>query len=98
MDGLLSMPDIEQLVATRASQLDRALRPEHVHVHEAPYATDDGALIVQIAVKRPDDQKEWIKLRLRLSQAIRDALLERGDERYPLLEVFEPEEWAGRDD
>ncbi len=98
MNASLSIPDIENLVAIQAGQIDRALTPEHVHVYEDPYANYDGALIVQISVRRPADRKTWIKQRMRLSQAIRDALVERGDERYPLLEVFEPEEWAGRDD
>jgi hypothetical protein len=98
MDASLSIPDVERLVAERAQRIGRPFIPDQVHVYEDPYSVSGDALVVQVGARRPDDRKAWIKLRLRLSREIRDALVERGDERYPLLEVFEPEEWAGRND
>jgi hypothetical protein len=96
MEAALSNTEIEKLVGERAKQLDRVFTLGPIHVYEDPHSTDGGAIIVQISARRPDNLKDWTRLRLRLSQAIRDALVERGDDRYPVIEVFEPEEWAGR--
>jgi hypothetical protein len=96
MDASLSIAEIEHLVAERARKADRAFAPGQIHVFEDPHSTDGRTLIVQVSAKRPDDLKDWTRLRLRFSQSVRDALVERGDDRYPLIEVFEPEEWAGR--
>lgn len=98
MDATLSITDIEKLVAERAKKIDGAFNPDQIHVYEDPHPTNGSALVVQISANRPDDRELWTRLRLRLSQAIRDALLERGDDRYPLIEVFGPDEWAGRND
>jgi hypothetical protein len=96
MDRALSIPDIEKLVAERATHVDGSFRLDHVHVYEEPSSDDDNALIVQVSARRPNNQQDWTRLRIRFTQAIRDALLERGDERYPLVQVFGPEEWASR--
>jgi hypothetical protein len=96
MDTSLSISEIERLVAERAQRIDRGFNLGQIHVFEEPDSTDGGALIVQISAKRPDDLKDWTRMRLRFSQSVRDALVERGDDRYPLIEVFEPEEWADR--
>lgn len=96
MDASLSIPEIEKLVAERARQINDAFTPGQIHVFEDPYSTDGDALVVQISARRPDDLKDWTRNWLRFSQSIRDALVEHGDDRYPLIEVFEPEEWADR--
>jgi hypothetical protein len=93
-----SIPEIERLVLDEARAIDRAFVPEHVHVFESPDATDHGTLIVQIVARRPENRKDWTQSRLRFSQAIRDLLVNRGDDRYPLIEVFAPEEWGNRND
>ena len=101
MDTLLNVPDVEKLVAERARQFGDPFDPERVHVYENPYSSYGGStLVVQISARRPENREEWTRLRQRFSQAIRDVLVEHGDERFPLIEVFEPEEWAewaGRD-
>ena len=96
MEATLSNSQIEELVGERARQVDRTFALGPIHVFEDPHATGEGAVIVQISARRPADRKNWTRLRSRLSLAIRDALVERGDNRYPLIEVFEPEEWASR--
>ena len=96
MDASLSIPEVEKLVAERAQQINGGFTPGEIHVFEDPHSTDGGALIVQISTRRPDDRKDWTRKWLRFSQSVRDALVERGDDRYPLIEVFEPEEWANR--
>lgn len=96
MDSRLTIPEIEKLVSEEAKQLDTTITPDLVSVYEDPFSFGDETLVVQIATRRPADRQEWTVRRLRFSQAIRDLLVLRGDERFPLLEVFEPEEWAGR--
>ncbi|MBV8568186.1 MAG: hypothetical protein JO273_22300 [Methylobacteriaceae bacterium] len=96
MQTSLSISDVKRLIAERARQIDPALSPDRIDVYEDPHSTDGGALIVQILSKRLDDRSDWTRLRLRLSHAIRDALVEHGDDRYPLIEVFAAEEWATR--
>jgi hypothetical protein len=98
MDAPLSIPEIERLVVERARAVDLSVTADQVRVYENPSSTDDGTLIVQIVAKRPDNRNDWICRRLRFSQAVRDALVQRGDDRFPLIEVFAPEEWAERDD
>ncbi|MBC7667629.1 MAG: hypothetical protein H7236_04005 [Gemmatimonadaceae bacterium] len=98
MDAHLNIANFEREVAERAKQLDRDVTPDFVHVYENPDSAESGALIVQIAARRPNNRKDWTQQRLRFSQAIRDLLLEHGDERYPLVQIFGPEEWALRND
>jgi hypothetical protein len=76
MDGSLPISDVESLVAERAKQLDGAVTLDRVHVFEDPHSTDQGTLIVQVAAKRPVDRKDWTKMRLRFSQAVRDLLVD----------------------
>jgi hypothetical protein len=98
MNAPLSISEIEGLVLEEARAIDHALAPEQVHVFEGPDATDQGTLIVQIVARRPQSRKDWTRSRLRFSQAVRDRLVKRGDDRYPLIEVFAPEEWGSRND
>jgi hypothetical protein len=101
MDTLLSIPDVEKLVAERAREIGRPFDPERVHVYENAYPSSGRTLTVQISAKRPANREEWIRLWMRFSRAVRDTLVEHGDERFPVVQVFEPEEWAecaGRDD
>lgn len=98
MMAALSIPDVEKLVADSANQLDGGVTREGVHVYEDSSADDGSWLVVQIVARRPDNREEWTKRRVRFSQAIRDKLLARGDERYPVIEVFGPDEWARRND
>jgi hypothetical protein len=98
MSTPLSIPEIEGLVLEEAKAIDRALAPDQVHVFESPDATDLGTLIVQIVARRPKGRMDWTRSRLRFSQAVRDRLVKHGDDRYPLIEVFSPEEWHHRND
>ena len=92
----LSIPDVEKLVVDSAKQLDGGVTKDRVHVYEYANSITGDSLIVQIAARRPENQAEWTKLRLRFSQTVRDMLVARGDERYPVIEVFAPDEWARR--
>jgi hypothetical protein len=67
-------------------------------VYEDPGSGESGALIIQVAAKRGNVRSNWTQRRLRFSQAVRDMLLERGDERSPVVQIFAPEEWAKRND
>lgn len=98
MQTALSNSDVEKLVAEEAKQLDRDVTPDLVHVYEDPHSSDGRKLIVEIAVKRHADRADWTKQRLRFSQAVRDMLIEKGDDRYPVLVIFGPDEWAHRND
>ena len=96
MDQQLSIAEVIDLVSEGARQVELELQPGHLDVYEQPNADDGNALVVQVGIRRPNNQLAWTMKRLRFAQAIRDALLERGDQRYPLVEVFGPEEWAAR--
>lgn len=96
MDAALTIPEVERLVAEQAKRFDRTVTPDFVHVYENPDSAHGETLVVQVAAHRPADRKGWIELRLRFSQAIRDMLIQHGDDRYPVLEIFGREEWAGR--
>lgn len=99
MDVSLTDQEVRLLVAERAKEIDRSLTPDFVQVHEDPHSSEGRRLIVEIATNgRPQDKQEWARKRLRLTQGIRDALLARGDERYPLLLVFSRDEWPVRND
>lgn len=94
----LSIAELEELVVDRARGFDRDVTPDFVHVYEDPHSESGKTLVVEIATNRPDDRKNWAKQRLRLSQQIRDLLIEKGDDRYPVLIVFGRDEWPKRDD
>lgn len=98
MAAALDIVDFRRRVAERAQQFDRNVTSACVHVYEDPDSGESGALIIQVAAKRGNDRSDWSRKRLRFSQAIRDLLVERGDERSPVLQIFAPEEWAKRND
>lgn len=98
METQLSIPEIERLVAEEARSIDQAITADRVHVYERSESPNNDTIVIQIKTKRPAGQKEWTRSRLRLSQSIRDILLKSGDDRYPLVEIFAPEEWEKRND
>ena len=94
----LTIAEIRNLVVERARNLDDAITLDRVDIYEDPFAADGDTLIIQIASKRPADARIWTEKRLRFAQSIRDLLLENGEDRYPVLQFFGPDEWAGRND
>jgi hypothetical protein len=97
MAAALDIVDLCRRVAERAQQFDHDVTVARVHAYEDPHAGKGGALIIQVAAKRGKDRGDWARKRLRFSQAVRDMLLERGDERSPVVQIFAPDEWAKRD-
>lgn len=93
----LAYDDVKQLVLESAGSLKDKVFVRDADVRETVTSEDEPALLIRLAVARPENRKDWVVTRLRLSQAIRDHLLEKGDDRYPFLVIFSPEEWAARD-
>lgn len=93
MQSSLSAEHVQRLVVESA----RSFRPAPLTIEtpEISERNDDAGAtwVIRTAVKRPEDRKAWAMTRLRFTQAIRDRLLELGDDRYPVLEVLSPEEW-----
>ncbi|GEM_PF-3131615 len=98
MDANVDIAELERQIAEKAKVFDRDVTSDFVHVYEDPDGTENQTLIVQVAAKRLGSGKDWVQHRLRFSQAIRDWLIAHGDERYPLVQIFQPEEWALRND
>lgn len=98
MTAQLNIADFGREVAEKARLFDRDVTPDLVYVYEDADSADSGAVIVQVAAKRSGDRKAWTQQRLRFSQAVRDLLLMHGDDRFPIVQIFAPEEWARRND
>nr|WP_295113629.1 hypothetical protein [uncultured Caulobacter sp.] len=96
MAAHLNIADFGREVAEKAKAFDGDVTPDLVYVYEDADSANNGALIVQVAAKRSGDREAWTRQRLRFSQAVRDLLLMHGDDRFPIVQIFAPEEWARR--
>jgi hypothetical protein len=68
-------------------------RVQQVTVAAYPDTTDDPAYHFMIIARQDPDPRNASRIRGELRMAIRDALLNRGDESYPYIRILSPEDW-----
>lgn len=93
----LTRDEVRVLVLDAAKSVPSSLDVKQADVVEALDSVDKPALFIQLSAVRGADRRANVESRMRLSQAIRDRLLRAGDERYPFLSVYAPEEWDARE-
>jgi hypothetical protein len=72
--------------------------PQDVDFKAALDAQDQPAYFVFFSFQRDQDRQRASLLKTRLSQVIRDKLIDRGDGHYPFVRLLAAKDWARRYD
>jgi hypothetical protein len=86
--------DVLEIGREAAARLLGAASVQHVSVVARPDSTDDPAYYFMIVADQDPDGREASRRRGALGMAIRDALIERGDETYPYIRIVDRADWG----
>lgn len=88
---------VRDLVLDSTKSFKEAVGIEDAEVVERVDADGSPTLLIRLRAEPHQTGRNWTETRFRISQRIRDELLQIGDFRYPIVAMYSEREWPDRD-
>lgn len=88
---------VRDLVLDSTKSFKDVVGIEDAEVVERVDADGSATLLIKLRAEPHQTGRNWTETRFRISQRIRDELLQIGDLRYPILAMYSEREWQDRD-
>ena len=92
----LPQTELKQIGRDAAQRVFGPGKVKDVEVIDIDASDNQPAYLFSILYEGARDAQQMALLRIRLDQKLRDELLARGDDGYPLISVLSPQDWDKR--
>lgn len=89
--------NVRELVLDSTRSFEDEVGIKDAEVVERVDADGSPTLLIKLRADPHQTGRSWTETRFRISQRIRDELLQIGDFRYPILAMYSEREWQARD-